>query len=303
MEPILVVMAAGMGSRYGGMKQIDPVGRSGEIIMDYSIYDARRAGFSRVVFVIKREKEGEFREAIGDRISRVMEVSYAYQDIEDIPAPFSVPEGRMKPWGTGHAVYACRALCDAPFAVINADDFYGAEAFRQIYGFLKSATDDEFFRYAMVGYKLKNTLTENGSVARGVCTVREDQLKGVVERTKILRKDGIIQYTEDGEQWTPLEEESIVSMNFWGFTPSVFGALGSALERFLREEVPQNPIKAELFLPNVMGELLQAKKAVIRMLKSDDRWYGMTYKEDKQTVCEAIRRMTDAGAYPDPLWA
>jgi len=217
-KPVLVIMAAGMGSRYGGLKQIDPIDEQGHIIMDFSIFDAKRAGFEKVVFIIKKENEADFKEAIGNRIEKVMDVAYAYQDLHNIPEGFEVPEGRVKPWGTAHAVLSAIDEIDGPFVVINADDYYGRDAFHKIYKFLTRNEDDDKYRYAMVGYKLENTLTENGHVARGVCTVDENgHLVQVVERTRIERKGNGAAYTEDdGETWVPVATDSIVSMNLWG---------------------------------------------------------------------------------------
>lgn len=301
-EPIVVVMAAGMGSRYGGLKQIDPVGNHGEILMDYALYDAKRAGFKRVVFIIKPEMQEEFHEVIGNRMERLMEVSYAYQRIDDLPAGFSVPEGRTKPWGTGHAIFSCRDVVDAPFAVINADDFYGAESFERMYRFLSETSDDEKLRYSMVGYILENTLTENGHVARGVCEVKDGYLTKVTERTRIERHGSTVAYTEDGEIWNPLNPQAIVSMNLWGFTPSILKKLGGQFAPFLEKALRENPLKAEYFLPSVVNSLLEKGEATVKMLTSGDKWYGMTYHEDKAKVCAAIQSMIDAGKYPENLW-
>ena len=295
-KPILVVMAAGMGSRYGGLKQIDPVGSHGQLIIDYSIFDARRAGFETVVFIIKREIEADFKAAIGDRLSNIMDVRYAYQQLEDLPAGYTVPEGRTKPWGTSHAVYAARDVIDAPFAVINADDYYGPEAFREIYGYLSTHADDGQYRYAMVGYLLQNTVTEHGTVARGVCVENADgTLASVTERTKIGTYAGGIHFTEDdGATWTDLAPNSVVSMNLWGFTPS--------FPAFLDNVMKTNPLKGEYFLPSVVSALIAEGKATVQVLKSHDKWYGVTYKEDKPVVVAAIAEKTAAGLYPDNLW-
>lgn len=303
-EPMLVVMAAGMGSRYGGLKQIDPVGENGEIIIDFSLFDALRAGFKKVVFVIKRENEADFRQAIGDRMSRHMEVSYAYQELSDIPAGYSVPDGRTKPWGTGHAIRACRELVDAPFAVINADDYYGGQAFSLLYDFLKNTSDDSLYRYAMVGYVLENTLTEHGYVARGVCTVTDDELlKTINERVRIEKRGDKAEYTEDsGKSWVEIPRGSTVSMNLWGFSPSILHELDAQFPAFLENEVAQNPEKAEFFLPSVVDRLVEAGKATVRVLKSPDRWYGVTYREDKPVVVAALAKMRADGAYPNHLW-
>ena len=302
-KPILVVMAAGMGSRYGGLKQIDPVGKNGEIIMDFSIYDAMRAGFSKVIFIIKEERLQDFKEVVGDRVSRYIPVEYAFQKLDDLPEGFSVPEGREKPWGTGHAVLAARDLIDAPFAVINADDFYGGEAFREIGAFLETAEDGGKAHWAMVGYQLQNTLTENGHVARGVCVEKYGILETVVERTRIEKRADGPAYTEDGgETWHSLPADATVSMNLWGFTPGFVEDLKRDFRAFLENDVPKNPMKAEYFLPFVVNDQIRAGKADVRVLKSADKWYGVTYKEDKPVVMRALADMMASGVYPDPLW-
>ena len=303
-KPILVVMAAGMGSRYGGLKQIDPVGNHGQIIIDYSIFDARRAGFETVVFIIKHEIEDAFKEAIGDRLSKIMDVRYAYQQLEDLPAGYTVPEGRTKPWGTSHAILAARDVIDAPFAVINADDYYGPEAFREIYNYLSTHEDGEKYSYAMVGYLLKNTVTENGSVARGVCVENSDgTLASVTERTKIETYESGIHFTEDdGATWTDVSPDSIVSMNLWGFTESFVKETQARFAKFLDEALVKNPLKGEYFLPSVVSQLIEEGKADVRVLRSGDKWYGVTYKEDKPVVVNAIAEKTKAGLYPDNLW-
>ena len=302
-KPILVVMAAGMGSRYGGLKQIDPVGKNGEIIMDFSIYDAMRAGFSKVIFIIKEERLQDFKEVVGDRVSRYIPVEYAFQKLDDLPEGFSVPEGREKPWGTGHAVLAARDLIDAPFAVINADDFYGGEAFREIGAFWETAEDGGKAHWAMVGYQLQNTLTENGHVARGVCVEKDGILETVVERTRIEKRADGPAYTEDGgETWHSLPADATVSMNLWGFTPGFVEDLKRGFRAFLENDVPKNPMKAEYFLPFVVNDQIRAGKADVRVLKSADKWYGVTYKEDKPVVMRALADMMASGVYPDPLW-
>ena len=302
-EPILLIMAAGMGSRYGGLKQMDPVGPAGEAILDYSVYDARRAGFRRVIFLIKHEIEEDFRRLVGDRIAKHMEVSYAFQELTALPEGYSVPEGRVKPFGTGHAVLCCRDLIDAPFAVINADDYYGPHAFQQAYDALSSLEDDDKLRYMMVAYLLKNTLTENGYVARGVCETNADgMLKAVHERTHIIGScDGPL-YTEDGEIYRRLDPDSPVSMNMWGFTPSMVRELGNRFPVFLDTALKENPLKAEFFLPFVVNELLEEDRATVRVLRSEDRWWGVTYQEDKPQVKAALKALSDDGLYPTPLW-
>ncbi|MEI3338686.1 MAG: sugar phosphate nucleotidyltransferase [Eubacterium sp.] len=303
-KPILVVMAAGMGSRYGGLKQIDPVGSHGEVIMDYSLYDARRAGFEKVIFIIKHSIEEQFKEKIGNHISEYMDVSYAYQDLDDLPEGFSVPEGREKPWGTCHAILAARDLIDAPFAVINADDYYGTECFRVIFDYLSTHGDDDKYRYCMVGYSLKNTVTENGSVARGVCTADENgNLVSVRELTQIEQYEGGIHFTEDkGETWQDIDKDTIVSMNLWGFTESFVAEAKARFAAFLTEALASNPLKGEYFLPSVVSQLLAEDKAVVKVLSSPDKWYGVTYREDKPTVVKALAEKAEAGIYPSPLW-
>lgn len=303
-KPILVVMAAGMGSRYGGLKQMDPIGENGEIIMDYSLFDAVQAGFEKVVFVIKKELMEDFKQVVGNKASENLEVHYAFQELSDIPGEFNIPEGRQKPWGTGHAVLAARKYIDAPFAVINADDYYGAEAFKKIYEFLSGAEDTDKKHFAMVGYNLMNTLSEHGHVARGVCSVdSEGMLIGITERTKIENHNGCPQYTEDdGRTWESLPENTVVSMNMWGFTESMVGALKNGFIQFLRDEVPGNPMKSEFFLPFVVNDLLHGGEADVKVLASADKWFGVTYKEDKPVVIEAVKRLTQQGVYPSPLW-
>lgn len=302
-EPVLVVMAAGMGSRYGGLKQIAPVGACGEKIIDYSIFDARRAGFKKAVFIIKEELREDFEEAVFQKMRRYMDIQVVFQKQGDIPEGFSVPEGRVKPWGTGHAALtAARVLGDAPYAVINADDFYGQEAFEKIYTFLKNAQDGEKLDFAMVGYQLGNTVTDNGYVSRGVCETQGGLLKNIVERTHIEKREGGIAYTEDGEVWHSLPADAVVSMNVWGFTPGFTPALEEDFKRFFQEDVPKNPEKAEIYLPFVVNSLLESGRAQVRVLSSQDKWYGVTYQEDRQTVVDALAAMTEAGQYPSPLW-
>ena len=291
-KPVLVVMAAGMGSRYGGMKQIDPVGPCGQVIVDYSLYDARRAGFETVIFVIKHEIEEAFKAAIGDRVSRVMDVKYAFQQLDELPEGYTIPEGRVKPWGTCHAVLAAKPYIHGPFAVINADDYYGPEAFKVIYDYLSTHTDGEVYDYCMVSYLLKNTVSENGSVARGVCALNEDStLHSVTERTRIETYEGGIHYTEDGgENWTDLPGETPVSMNLWGFGESFVKEADRRFARWLDENLEKNPLKCEYFLPLVVSELIGEKKAAVKVLRSTDKWYGVTYREDKPVVVEAIAK-------------
>lgn len=303
-KPVLVVMAAGMGSRYGGLKQIDPVDEYGNIIMDFSIYDAIRAGFQKVVFIIKKENEENFREAIGDRIAKQLEVAYVYQDLHNIPDGYEVPEGRVKPWGTGHAVLSCIDVIDGPFAVINADDYYGSNAFKMAYDYLSTHEDDGTYRYMMTGYQLENTLTENGHVARGVCVTDENgYLKKINERTHIEKRGDVTAYTEDdGQTWVTIPEGSTVSMNMWGFTESILIELKQRFGKFLDENLEKNPLKCEYFLPFVVDELLLEGRATVQVLKSMDKWYGVTYKEDKPHVVAALRALKEQGLYPEKLW-
>ena len=303
-KPVLVIMAAGMGSRYGGLKQIDPVDEQGHIIMDFSIFDAKRAGFEKVVFIIKKENEVDFKEAIGNRIEKVIDVEYAFQNLQNIPEGYEVPAERVKPWGTAHAVLSCKDLIDGPFAVINADDYYGRDAFQKIYDYLSTHKDDDKYRYTMVGYQLENTLTENGHVARGVCQMNEaGELVSVTERTRIEKKDGGAAFTEDdGATWTTLPTDAIVSMNMWGFTASFLKEIENGFASFLEEGLKANPLKCEYFLPTVVSNLLAAEKATVAVLTSADKWYGVTYKEDKPVVVNAIKSFKESGLYPEQLW-
>lgn len=303
-KPVLVIMAAGMGSRYGGLKQIDPVDEQGHIIMDFSIFDARKAGFEKVIFIIKKEDEKDFREAVGGRIAKVMDVAYAYQDLQQIPEGFEVPQGRKKPWGTAHAVLSAADELDGPFAVINADDYYGREAFVKIYDYLQSHEDDEKYRFAMVGYRLENTLTENGHVARGVCEVNEQgELVSVTERTRIEKRGQGAAYTEDdGDSWVTLPFGTIVSMNMWGFTAGFVGEIERGFAAFLEKGLKENPLKCEYFLPTVVSGLLREGRASVAVLTTADKWYGVTYREDKPVVENAVRNFRQSGVYPEKLW-
>jgi len=305
-KPILVVMAAGMGSRYGGLKQIDPVGCEGEAILDYSLFDAHEAGFDTAVIIIKEAIKKDFMETVGARLEKApLEIRYAYQELDKLPAGYTVPEGRTKPWGTCHAVVCAReAIGDAPFAVINADDYYGKAAFKEIYNYLSAHADDDKYRYCMVGYELGKTVTDNGSVARGVCQVNEEgYLESVVERTKIEKQaDGVIRFTEDGSTWAELPEKTTVSMNMWGFTPSFAAESEARFPAFLDRALAENPMKGEYFLPSTVSALLAEDKATVKMLYSPDKWYGVTYAADKPVVVAALKAMTEAGLYPDGLW-
>ena len=304
-KPVLVVMAAGMGSRYGGLKQIDPVDKEGHIIMDFSIYDAVQAGFQKVVFIIKKENEKDFKEVIGNRMADVMDVEYVFQDLTNLPEGFEVPDGRIKPWGTAHAVLSCIDVVDGPFAVINADDYYGRDAFQKIYHFLSTQKDDDKYRFTMVGYHLKNTLTENGHVARGVCTVDENgYLVEVTERTHIEKKGERAAFTEDdGASWTELPMDAVVSMNMWGLTPDFLDVLEEGFKEFFEKEVPGNPLKAEYLIPIFIGELLEQGKMSVKVLKTNDTWYGMTYHEDVAAVKDSFKKMLADGMYKADLFS
>ncbi len=304
-KPVLVVMAAGMGSRYGGLKQLDPIDDNGHVILDYSVFDANRAGFETVIFVIKPEIEEIFKEKIGNRIAQKMNVQYCFQRADDLPEGYSVPEGRVKPWGTAQAILAARDLIDGPFAVINADDYYGPEGFEQIYNYLIHHPDTPgMYEYAMVGYLLRNTVTENGSVARGVCTeTANGYLHSVVERTKIVQGVRNPEYTEDdGKTWHELSGDDVVSMNLWGFQKSYLEEAWAGFPAFLDKAMEENPMKAEYYLPAVVSSLLSRHKARVRVLRSNDKWYGVTYQEDKPSVVNALKGLREKGQYPDLLW-
>lgn len=284
----LIVMAAGMGSRFGGLKQMEPIGPGGEALLDFSVYDAKRAGFTKVVFVIKHAIEKEFKEIVGSRIEKKIKVEYVFQEIDDLPNGLVPPAERTKPWGTTQAILCCRDVVKEPFAVVNADDYYGRSAFDKIAAFLKEDNDD----YAMVGFKLINTLTDNGHVSRGVCEVEDGELKGIVERTKI--KD--CKFTEDdGETWTDLSPDTLVSMNLWGFKPDFFDYLDRDFKEFLAEKI--NIPKSECLLPGTVANIILRKDKKVKVLVADDRWYGVTYKEDKPKVVEAIGKMVADGLY------
>lgn len=297
----LVVMAAGMGSRYGGLKQLDPVGSNGEFIIDFSIYDAVKSGFDKIVFVIKEENLTLFRDTVGKRVEGMVNVEYAFQSVSSIPAGFSVPDGRVKPWGTAHAVLSAKPYVNGPFAAINADDFYGAESFKIIADFLRNT--DEKGKYCMAGYILKNTLTENGSVARGVCETDADgRLTGITEHTKIFRRaDGIVVSLQpDGTELT-LDENCIVSMNCWGFTGDFMDGLEAGFERFLAAGAA-DLTKCEYYLPTAVRESMDCAGATVTVLKTNARWYGVTYREDRDGVVEQLKKFKESGTYPDILW-
>ncbi len=304
-KPVLVVMAAGMGSRYGGLKQIDPVGSHGEAILDFSLYDAYEAGFRTAVIIIKEAIREDFMATVGKRLEKCpMEIRYAYQELDKLPAGYTVPEGRTKPWGTCHAVLCAKdVIGNAPFAAINADDYYGKSAFRVIYNALCELKDDEKRHYCMVGYLLGNTVTDHGSVARGVCAADEKRyLTRIDERLRIEKYDGGIHYTENGETWTDLPENTIVSMNMWGFTPSFLQALEDRFPGFLDKALAENPQKGEYLLPVTVQQLLTENAADVKVLESPDKWYGVTYAADKPMVVAALKGLTEQGLYPDGLW-
>lgn len=301
-KPVLIVMAAGMGSRFGGLKQITPITPDGDLILDFSIYDAVSAGFDTVIFVIKREIEDIFREKVGSRMADKINVLYAFQELDDLPSGFAVPQGRVKPFGTGHAVLACRDLVNSPFAVINADDYYGKQGFKLIFDYLSNNADKRG-QYAMVSYSLDKTVTEHGHVARGVCEVsRENKLTCIVERTRIEKRPDGIAYTEDdGRSWHILPDNTQVSMNFWGFSADMMTQLKDRFPAFLRETLPTNSLKAEYFLPGVVDQVLQEGQAVVEVLPSPDSWHGVTYQEDKENVTTAMLKLKADGVYPRKL--
>ena len=306
-KPVLVVMAAGMGSRYGGLKQIDPVGNCGEAILDFSLYDAHEAGFETAVIIIKEAIKKDFMDTVGKRLENCpMEIRYAYQEMHKIPEGFSVPEGRTKPFGTSHAILCAKEqIGDAPFAVLNADDYYGKSAFKVVYDYLSKAEDGEKYDFCMAGYYLCNTVSDHGSVARGVCQTDENQnLTAIVERLRIEKYDGGIHFTEDGETWTELAPETPVSMNMFGFTPVFLQELEARFPAFLEKELPENPMKKEFLLPMTVGELLKEGKANVKVLATADKWYGVTYAADKPIVVAALKEKTEAGLYPAAgLWS
>ncbi len=284
----LVVMAAGMGSRFGGLKQIEPIGPAGEVLLDYSVYDAQKAGFTKVVFVIKHAIEKDFKEMVGKRIANRVKVEYAFQETDKLPKGYECPADREKPWGTAHAILCCKEIVKEPFAVINADDYYGRSAFKKMADFLREETPD----YSMVGFRLSNTLTENGYVSRGVCEMEEGNLKSVTERTKISAD---CKYEDENGNWTELSKDTVVSMNLWGFRPDVFEYIETGFKAFLDEKI--NVPKSEYYLPTVVSERIERKEKNVRVLVAEDKWYGVTYKEDKQMVVDAITKMMQDGLY------
>ena len=300
-NPVLVIMAAGMGSRFGGPKQITPVDDKGHIIIDFSLYDAYRAGFRDVAFIIKREMEADFRERIGSRMEKYFNVSYIYQELDRLPEGYTVPEERSKPWGTGHAVACCKGQVEGPFAVINADDFYGRTAFSAIYDFL--AANPAKGSYAMVGYRVRNTVTEHGSVARGVCETENGMLKGITERTHIVKQGTDAAFSEDGgETFTFIPGDTMVSMNMWGFANGLLDELWDRFPAFLDKNLPVNPAKCEYFLPFVVNEQLEDGTASVQVLPCEETWYGVTYREDLESVQNAIAKMKEEKIYEEVLW-
>lgn len=286
-DATLVVMAAGMGSRFGGLKQIEPVGPHGQAIIDFSVYDAKKAGFNKVVFIIKHEIEKEFKEIVGSRIEKMIDVDYAFQEIDMLPEGFVCPADRVKPWGTAHAIYCARDKVNTPFAVINADDYYGKGAYQKMYDHLKKQKDD----FCMVGFRLENTLTENGTVSRGICETENGYLKSVTERTKILD----CKYTEDEQNWVELPPDCIVSMNMWGFTPEIFKYIENDLKEFFAQKI--DVPKVEYYLPTVVSNVINRGQKDVSVLVAEDRWYGVTYKEDKEGVVQALNQKINNGEY------
>ena len=304
-DPTLVILAAGLSSRYGSLKQIDPVGPGGEFIIDYSVYDAVRAGFKRVVFLIAPEMRPDFEDAIGRRVRGSIETVYAYQSLDRcLPAGYSVPAGRVRPWGTAHALLCCREVLDGPFAMINADDFYGAGAYRAMYEFLRGVdTDARPMRFSMVGYRLGNTVTDSGRVCRGVCRTVGGRLDFIQELTHVVSTPAGPAYSTDGgETLKPLAADTTVSMNFWGFTPALFDEIERRFPAFLSGGLTENP-QAEMLVPNLIGQMLREGLCTVDVMHSEDVWHGMTYREDKPEVVAAIRALTDAGEYPERLWS
>ena len=298
-EPTLVILAAGMGSRFGGLKQIMAVDDFGHAIIDFSLYDAYRAGFRKVAFIIKHEIEEDFKAAVGRRMEKYFDVKYVYQQLDLLPEGYSVPEGRVKPWGTGHAVLCCRGIVDGPFAVINADDFYGRTAYEEMYAFL--STERPGTEHAMIAYHLRNTVTETGYVARGICQVENGLLTDVVERTHIEKHGEVISFTEDGESYTPLPADVPVSMNCWAFSNSMLDELYKRFPAWLDANLSVNPTKCEYFLPFVTNAMIKDGEGTVAVLPCHEQWYGMTYKEDFPTVVNAIKALRDEGVYPEKL--
>ncbi|TLD71914.1 nucleotidyltransferase [Phragmitibacter flavus] len=301
-EPTLLILAAGMGSRYGGLKQLDPMGPHGETVLDYSVFDALRGGFKKVVFVIRRDFEEEFKSKVGSKFDQKVTVEYAFQSLDDLPAGFTVPEGRVKPWGTTQAVLAAESKIDGPFAMINADDFYGRDAFAKLAANLGTLhPKDGKTQYSMVGFQLRKTLSEHGSVSRGVCTSKDGKLTTVTEMTKIFKTPTGASNQEDPQNPVELSGDELVSMNFWGFTTDLFPQLHIAFEDFLKQH-GEDP-KSESYIPKVVDALIQSGQAEVEVLETTSSWFGITYPEDKNVVVESIKQLTDNGEYPSPLWA
>jgi len=298
-EPILVILAAGMGSRYGGMKQIDAVGSNGESIIDFSIYDAIRAGFKKVVLIIKKEHEEAFKERLTNNVSKKCEVVFAYQELTNIPADFSVPEGRVKPWGTTHALLACKGIVDQPFMICNADDYYGPESFSIMYNFLKNEVSDS--NYGMVGYKLVNTLTENGTVTRGLCQSENNNLTDIVEVQNIRKVDNYAEYEENG-QWIKADQDALCSMNYWGFTPKIFEECEDIFYEFLKTQIAVNPLKCEHVIPTAVHDLIKSNKINVKVMATTSNWFGVTYQQDKPLVVSKLQALKNANVYPEDLW-
>ncbi len=302
-QPTLVVMAAGMGSRYGGLKQIDPIDSYGNLIIDFSIYDALKAGFKKIVFVIKHQIEADFKASIGDRLSKFVDVEYVYQELDKIPEGFEIPEGRVKPWGTAHAILCCKDVIDGPFAVVNSDDYYGPTAYKVLYDHLMNAPKNDKYGIALVGYKLSNTLTDKGSVARGICVVEDGKLQKIDERTQIEMDGENAKFTEDGgKTYTALSGDSIASMNMWGYNKEFIDELEKRFPVFLSTTAKENPLKSEFFLPIVVDSMLKDGIATVDVLTTPDKWYGVTYAEDKPQVTAGIQSLKDKGLYPEKLW-
>ena len=299
-EPVFVIMAAGMGSRFGGLKQITPVDSKGNKLIDYSLFDAWRAGFRKVVFIIKRQIEEDFKDAVGRRMEAFFDVRYVYQELDRLPSGFTVPEGRVKPWGTAHAIGCAKEEIDGPFAVLNADDYYGVNAMRMIYDFLKEPRGSG--EHAMVGYRLRNTVTEHGTVSRGVCETENGFLRRIDERIKVEKRGDDAAYTEDGVNWIPLSGDAPVSMNLWGFQREILDEIEPRFAAFLTENLPVNPLKCEYYLPLLADAMIREGKGSIRVLDTTDAWHGMTYPEDLKDLSDALEALRTAGTYPETLW-
>lgn len=302
-KPTLVVMAAGMGSRYGGLKQMDPIGSNGELIIDFSLYDAKAAGFETVICIIKKEIEHDFKALMDAGAAKKMNIIYAYQEIENVPDKSLIPTERTKPWGTGHAVLQIKNIVDGPFVVINADDYYGKEAFVSIFNYLSNIDDQNAYDFCMAGYSIEKTLTKNGHVARGVCNQTSDgYLSDIQERTKIQTNNGIIQYTEDDQNWHTIAPGTLVSMNFFGFTLPFLNELEERFPKAFEQILETNPVKGEFYVPLVVGELIKENKATVKVLPTNEQWYGVTYQDDKPLIIQAMQEKKANGEYPNDLW-